>query len=542
MRLVIPFAEWKPDDKTLGRDGARDVRNCIPAVEGYLPLDSLTEYSANALDAYCRGAYYLKASATTLYAGDERHLYQRAATALQKAGKAPLDVITGALLSDGGGHYVEMSTPTNGDLSNFADGDLIAVENSSSNDGNYVVNGTPTANKLYITGTWSVLESAGTIINLTVRQRYETGSTDRWRFAQWEGTTIATNFANYAQSTIAAGIWEDLTTALRFRHVAVIKDFVVVGDTFDATDGAVPYRVRWCAQGDPTDWTVSASTLADYNDMVGPGGDVTGIVGGEYGVIFQEASITRMTFVGSPVVFQFDRVSDAIGCQIPGSIIDVGETIYFLSTHGFMALEQGTTLRPIGHGKVDNYVLDSLDATGTYLMSVAEWPQYGLIVWAYRTTSGSGDKADRLIIYNYRIDRWASADVEVEIITTVPKTSQIEPLLAGFNTSHKLAFFDGTDMSARLETVEFEPIPGKRALLGRTYPLIRDDNGLVFVRSRDRQFDGYTTGTAGTAMTSGTVSKRKSGKYFSLRYETNGNWSDAVGVECYFSARGSRQR
>lgn len=536
--MIIPFAEWRPDAPNVGDGFAVTVQNALPQPGGYIPVETLTEYSATALSAYARGAWYQKDSATTLFVGDETYLYRRSSTTFTNYSKQATESSSPALLNDGGGSYI--STSGLQPLSRFNDGETIVLTGSNFNDGTYTVNGTPTASKLYVDQSWLVQEAGGTIASIQVRQSYVTASSGRWFFTQWENKTIATNFASYPQFFDGTSAFDDLTDALRFKYVAVVKDFVVAGNTVDATDGAIPYRVRWCAQGDPTDWTVSASTLSDYNDLEGPGGDVTQIVGGEYGVVFQEAAISRMTFVGSPLVFQFDRVSDEIGCQVPGSVIKVGGTIYFLSTQGFMALDNGTTLTPIGYGKVDATFFAEFDTAGAHLMSATEWPEKQCVIWAYRSTGGSGNVCDKMIVYNYQTGQWSSIVQDVELVVAVPKTSQIRPTLAAFNTSHKLAFFEGTDMKARLETAEFEPIPGMRAMLKAVRPMIRDVDGVLIIRARDSLTEGLSSATASTILSTGRIGTRRSGKYFTLRWDTTANWQRAVGLDCDFVPRGRR--
>src|SRR5690606_8482560 len=154
-----------------------------------------------------------------------------------------------------------------------------------------------------------------------------------WQFVSWKNKVLATNFNdNPQQITFGAGNFSNLTTAFKARHITTIRDFVVVANTSDATDGLVPSRVRWSAFNDETDWTVSPSTLSDFNDLkIAP---VIRILGGEYGIICQRNSIWRMTFVGAPIVFQFDEVLPGFGPIATGAIAQDGDLAYFLSDRG----------------------------------------------------------------------------------------------------------------------------------------------------------------------------------------------------------------
>ena len=54
------------------------------------------------------------------------------------------------------------------------------------------------------------------------------------------------------------------------------------------------------------------------------GGVITGITGGQYGLIFQENRITRMDYRGGNVIFSFRRVEDNRGAVQGKNVIQVG--------------------------------------------------------------------------------------------------------------------------------------------------------------------------------------------------------------------------
>jgi hypothetical protein len=41
------------------------------------------------------------------------------------------------------------------------------------------------------------------------------------------------------------------------------------------------------------------------------------VVGGEYGLVFQERAVWKMTYIGSPVIFQFDLIERSRGAFAP---------------------------------------------------------------------------------------------------------------------------------------------------------------------------------------------------------------------------------
>jgi hypothetical protein len=238
---------------------------------------------------------------------------------------------------------------------------------------------------------------------------YATATDEVWEFAQWSQIVVATNFSDEMQSiTLGGANFANLGgTPPQARHIAVVRDFMVAGNTWDASDGNVPNRIRWCAKGDITDWTIAAATQADKEDLLGEGGWVQRVVGGEYGIVFQERSVWRMTYVGSPVVFQLDEIMPSRGTIAPGSVIRVGHLTFFLSNDGFEVLVNGTERNRIGHNKVDRTFFADLDEANIHRMSATASPKEKLVYWSYPGEGNSGGTPNKVLIFDWENQRWS---------------------------------------------------------------------------------------------------------------------------------------
>lgn len=244
---------------------------------------------------------------------------------------------------------------------------------------------------------------------------YTTAAGERWEFARFKEKIIATNFTDNPQAiTFGGSNFADLTTALRFRHVAVVRDFVVAGYTFDGTDGIVRDRVRWSAINDETDWTASATTLSDFRDL--KSGGIQAVVGGEYGVIITENSTFRMTFIGAPKVFQIDEVVPGVGALMPGGVVSLGDTVFYPSEHGFVALRGGSQETFIGVGRVDEFFKNDLDTDYLDRVSSVADPSSGKVFWSYPGAGNAGGSPNKIIVYDRVLDKWGYAEVEVELL------------------------------------------------------------------------------------------------------------------------------
>ena len=237
--------------------------------------------------------------------------------------------------------------------------------------------------------------------------------TYRWQFVQFGNYALATNGSEKIQyyDVNSSSLFADLAAAAPVaKYITVVRDFVV-GANIGA--GTYPTRVQWSDINDPTDWTAGSASQSDYQDLP-DGGDVTGIVGGEFGIVFLEKAIVRMSYIGSPLFFQFDTISRNIGCIEGGSIAQYGGIAYFLSDDGFYSCD-GQNIIGIGAEKVDRYFFNNANIGDIDSISAAVDPERNLVIWNYTTVSGGRS----LLIYNYETKKWCEADTDVDFLSTL---------------------------------------------------------------------------------------------------------------------------
>lgn len=387
--------------------------------------------------------------------------------------------------------------------------------------------------------------------------RYDTASEDGWELIRWRDQVLATNYTNDPQEiTLGDANFADLTTALKIKHWAVVRNFVMAGWTNDGVDGEVPWRVRWCAFNDPSDWTVSPTTLADYEDLYQK--KIQRVFGGEYGIIMQDTAITRATFVGAPTVFQFDEVVNDIGLIAPGAAVQLGDKIFFLSERGFYELVAGSQIRPIGVGKVDKTVLTDLDGNYLHRISAVADPNNNRVVFGYPGQGNVDGTPNKIVIYDPSIDKWSEAEQEHELLWVAAGAATVledfdtlygdldtmdvsfdssrwiggNEQLAMFDTSHQSGFFDGGSRDATITTREYM-FDGEQRVRVRGYrPLVRgtgvEVSGRVGYRNDIADDPSYTD--TNTPNTGGRITCRTNARYHRFELTVSGQWTEAFGV------------
>jgi len=252
---------------------------------------------------------------------------------------------------------------------------------------------------------------------------------NRWKFVQFGNYALATNGSEKIQyfDVNASTDFADLAAAAPIaKYIAVVRDFVV-GANISA--GTYPSRVQWSDINDPTDWTAGAASQADYQELP-DGGDITGITGGEFGIVLLEKAIVRMSYIGSPLFFQFDTISRNVGCIEGGSIAQYGGITYFLSDDGFYSCN-GQQVVGIGSEKVDRYFFGNANIGDIDSISAAIDPERNLVIWDYTTVSGNR----ALLIYNFETQKWCEADTDVDVLSTLATTGTT---LDGIDTAYNI--------------------------------------------------------------------------------------------------------
>lgn len=230
-------------------------------------------------------------------------------------------------------------------------------------------------------------------------------ATEYWRFAQFDNVIVGTNAVDLPQrftiGSSAAVLGSSSGTAPAAQHVAVINRFLVLGDLPGSATG--PYTLRWSGVDDYDSFPTpnSATAIAQQSGqqiMPADGGTITGISNGDqFGIVFQRARISRMTYDGPPVVFGFTPIDVGRGCFYPNSLVQVKGLAYFASGLGFFVTD-GVSVLPISDEKIDKYFGALLgNAPGTALVAAVDYDTE-CIMWSVNGT--------RILHYNYERKSW----------------------------------------------------------------------------------------------------------------------------------------
>jgi hypothetical protein len=325
---------------------------------------------------------------------------------------------------------------------------------------------------------------------------------------------------------------------------------------------SLPFRVKWSALNDETSWADSATTQSDFQEIP-DGGAIVGVTGGEFGLVLMDRSIYRMTYVGSPLVFQFDNISRNLGCYEANSVIQYQGLTFFLADDGFYACD-GQNVVSIGGEKVDRFFFSDVDEEYLFNMSAAIDPIKNLVIWAY-PHKGQGGNVSRLLIYNFQTKKWSSGVTDVDRIasSSSPSTtlegldvisSSIDALGTSFDSriwlggkllfagvrGNKVVTFTGANSTATIQTGELS-LENRKTAITMVQPIVDNGSCNVAVFSRDLLNTQVVFGSTTAADSENRVSLRSMGRFHRLQFNPTGaNWDTAIGADVEIVPMGGR--
>lgn len=376
---------------------------------------------------------------------------------------------------------------------------------------------------------------------------YSTATDGYWSWEQYENLIIACNGVDSPQhvtinsSSSFSVLGSSVGTAPAARCIGRIGQFIMLGNVPSAS-GAY---VRWCGIDNPLSWPTPGSSTAVAQQsgeqyFAEGDGEVMSISSGDqFAIVFQRHAITRVTYVGGDVVFQFDNINSGRGVWYPNATVQVGGVTYFIAQDGFYRTN-GVQVDPIGVGKIDRWFRANVEASFAHRVYGAADLNQNLIYWAFPESGSSDGTPTHLLIYSLSENRFTHAEQPLNALVsgppsvTLPYDESFGTWVKGFSTANALGYFSGDPGTAVLTTGEFEGTPGGRTFLQGVKPFVTGTSPAVTVAIGTRNSQGesvtYTAERTATART-GFADFRSEARFHRARVTIVGAFDRAIGVQ-----------
>ena len=271
-----------------------------------------------------------------------------------------------------------------------------------------------TASKLYEGATTAWTDRTGTAPSL--------GTNERWRFAQFGDSILAAAKSSIVQFIDSATAFAACTTtAPKCGDVEAVNNFVIgfdVNDQGSLFDSADRPNGWWCAaKGGFADWNPSITTESATGTLKETPGKITGAKAFGYQcVAYKQTSMYIGTYVGQPVIWDWQLIPGSAGALSKAAIVNVGTPEnpkhIFMGADNFYEFS-GAVAVPIGN-PIREKVFGELNIQYYYAAQGLHDAVNKRVYFFY--PSSPQITPDKCVVYNYLTGRWGRDDRTIEAV------------------------------------------------------------------------------------------------------------------------------
>ncbi|MBF86091.1 MAG: hypothetical protein CL489_16685 [Acidobacteria bacterium] len=203
--------------------------------------------------------------------------------------------------------------------------------------------------------------------------------------------------------------------------------------------------VRWSDQNNPFDWLPSITNTSGGQVLRVGSQILGGISTKDEVVIFTDAAVYSMRFVGPPDVFSFNLITQGVEIVSSLSAVNASNAVFFMGRDGFYVYTGSVSPLPC---PVANYVFDDFNESQKAKCFGAANSAFSEVMWFYPTADSF--EPDRFVIFNYEENSWSIGSFDMgEFTESVAATNPYS------RTSWRDAIVFGNPMSSYI--TEYAP-------------------------------------------------------------------------------------
>ena len=324
----------------------------------------------------------------------------------------------------------------------------------------------------------------------------------------WDATlglsTRATALSSQTGASDAPTIARQVIVSDTDRHV------IALGANALGTTAQDLLLVRWSDQENAVDWTPTVTNTAGSQRLSSGSEIITAVETRQELLIWTDASLYSMRFVGPPFTFSFNLLASNASIISPNAVVSSGDRVFWMDTENFFIYAGQIQTIPC---TVLRYVFDDINQEQNLKFFAGSNRMFNEVFWFY--CSADSDDIDRYAKFNYADNTWD--------IGSLSRTAWVDfglhdkPRAAGVDSSLNYVYAhetgttaDGTAMSPFIESSVFSIGDGDQFVsISRIIPDIditsSDSDTSVNYVLKTRNFPGDTLATNSTnAVTSTT--------------------------------------
>ena len=256
------------------------------------------------------------------------------------------------------------------------------------------------------------------------------------------------------------------TACLQVMTSDVDKHVIAFGSNPIGSSAIDPLLVRFSDRESAVDWTPTATNQAG-GVQLSQGSTIIGALRTRQEIlIWTDAGIISMRFVGEPFIFSFTEVAEGPSLISPNSATNANGRVYFMDRSGFHVYSGTSQRLPC---TVLDYVLSDLNQDQAFKVFAGANEGVNEVIWFY--PSGTSTEIDKYVLFNYLENTWSIGTTTDNFVRTAWSEASIyeNPIAASKNSSsvntnfvysHEIGHGDGSDaFTAFIESSDFDLTP-----------------------------------------------------------------------------------
>jgi hypothetical protein len=218
------------------------------------------------------------------------------------------------------------------------------------------------------------------------------------------GSLLFTNRAELLSST-SSGIYQTDTSCPTIANYVMVSDssrFVIAFGCNDYGSTAQdPMLIRWSDQEDYQVWAPAVTNQAGSFRLSSGSTIVTAQQTRQEILVFTDAAVFSMQYLGPPFVWGFNILSDNISIAGPNAVATANNITYWMGTDKFYAYTGRVETLPCA---LRQFVFNDINLEQSYQFFAGTNEGYSEIWWYY--CSANSTVIDRYVVYNYLDQVW----------------------------------------------------------------------------------------------------------------------------------------
>ena len=279
----------------------------------------------------------------------------------------------------------------------------------------------------------------------------------------WDESSGVTTRAVIASSV--GGASNPPVSALQIMMSDVDRHVIAFGCNPIGSSTLDPLLVRFSDAENAVDWTPTATNSAG-GVQLSTGSSIVGALQTRQEIlIWTDAGIVSMRFVGAPFVFSFNEVATGMSLISPNAMATGGNIVFFMDNGAFYQYAGSAQRLPC---TVLDYVFSDINLEQAFKVFAAPIPQHNEVIWFY--PSADSQEVNRYVSYNYLEQSWTVGTTDDGFTRTAWNPAYIlsNPIAAGklddtdnnYLYNQEFGFSaDGSDFTAYIESSDFDLDP-----------------------------------------------------------------------------------